>query len=255
MRSALLITLLIIAEKPGVDERLAAAKAELSKIAEAYEICFYAEPKFPLGEIDGKIADKKELATYTQLFIREFIVYPPELLKKAKVKQVVFCKDLSFMGQKRAAIPDLAHDTLYLDVSRGAGMNRYQSEAFHHDLFHMIDYYERSLTYSDERWSSLNRAGFQYGPGGAVAGRLGWNGVLTDSYPGFLTQYSLSAVEEDKAEIFSHLLVNPAYVEGRIKKDAVLRAKVQLLKERLAKFCPDINDAFWEKAKKIKRDK
>jgi hypothetical protein len=103
----------------------------------------------------------------------------------------------------------------------------------------------------DDRWSSLNPDGFKYGAGGASAQHLAWSSVLTDNVPGFLNYYSTTAAVEDKAEVHANLIVNSPFVERRMKLDPIMREKVKLLKERLNKLCPDVNAAFWEKAKKI----
>jgi hypothetical protein len=76
---------------------------------------------------------------------------------------------------------------------------------------------------------------------------------LTDKFPGVLNHYSTTAVEEDKAEVFANLIVDSKYVANRAKKDRVLSAKVERMKELLVAFCPEMNDKFWEAAGKMKR--
>lgn len=43
-------------------------------------------PQFPIrtphGMIDGKVADREDLEHYTELFVSEFSLYPPTLIKK-----------------------------------------------------------------------------------------------------------------------------------------------------------------------------
>jgi hypothetical protein len=88
---------------------------------------------------------------------------------------------------------------------------------------------------------------FCYGGGGWTARDDPQAFVLTDRYPGFLNRYSLTGVEEDKAEVFAHLMGNFATVERRSRTDPVLRARVARMKELLATFCPAVDSAFWEK--------
>lgn len=64
---------------------------------------------------------------------------------------------------------------------------------------------------------------------------------------GFLIQYSMSDPEEDQAEIFAHLLTEPARVEARLGYDEILRRKVERLKASLERFCDDMNDGFWQR--------
>ena len=53
--------------------------------------------------------------------------------------------------------------------------------------------------------------------------------------------------------MFANLIVDTEYVEDRAKLDRVLSAKVGVMKELLAKFCPKMNDEFWQKVRAMKR--
>ncbi len=234
------------------------AASELEKIAQSYKIeIVKADPSFPVktthGMINGKSASKKELQDYVSLFAPEFALYPTALVRRSQLKRVVLCSELSFAGQRRNAIPDYEHDTLYLDVSRGTYSKPYLRKVIHHEFFHIIDYRDDGIVYKDERWEALNPAKFKYGSGGRTAQNLLQTSVLTDKFPGFLNHYSTTAVEEDKAEVFANLIVDSKYVEDRAKNDRVLNAKVERMKELLVTFCPEVNDKFWNKIGKMKR--
>jgi hypothetical protein len=252
-----LVTLLHL-HSACADEALASPLGELEKIAKTYKIeIVTAEPQFPVrctyGTIDGKHADRKSLETYVGLFASEFALHPPTLVRRSQLKRVVLCEKLSFAGQRRNAIPDFENDTLYLDVRRGAYSKSYLRKVIHHEFFHIIDYRDDGSVYKDERWRVLNPTTFQYSDGGRNAQTLQTTSVLTDEFPGFLSHYSTTGVEEDKAEVFANLIVDPAYVEDRAKKDRVLEAKVTRMRDLMASFCPDVNDAFWEKVRTMKR--
>jgi Putative zinc-binding metallo-peptidase len=239
-------------------EASADASGELEKIAKTYKIeIVKADLSFPVktthGMINGKSAGEKVLQDYARLFAPEFALYPTDLIQRSQLKRVVLCSDLSFADQRRNAIPDYEHDTLYLDVSRGTYSKAYLRKVIHHEFFHIIDYRDDGSVYKDERWEALNPAKFKYGSGGRTAQDLQQSSVLTDKFPGFLNHYSTTAVEEDKAEVFANLIIDSEYVENRAKKDRVLNAKVERMKELLVTFCPEVNDKFWEKAAKVKR--
>lgn len=230
----------------------------MTEIEQVYRIQIEsAKPVFPVattyGKIEGRAADAEEIDRYAALFSREFSLYPPALMKLAGLKRVVLCKRLSFAGQLRAAIPDFEHETLYLDVIRGGWQPLYLCKVLHHEFFHMVDYRDDGLLYEDKPWASLNRSTFKYGTGGKNAQRVSEACTLTDKYPGFLNYYSTTGVEEDKAELFANLIVEPEYVEGRAQTDPVLKAKVQALRALMASFCPDLNGQFWERARKTNR--
>ena len=215
-------------------------------------------PAFPIvttfGAIDGRAADRADLDRYSRLFAAEFGLYPPGYVMQSKLKRVVLCRDLSFAGQVRNAVPEFGSDTLYLDVVRGAETPTYLRKVIHHEYFHIVDFRDDGEVYTDAAWAALNPAGFVYGSGGASAQDMATTSVLTDKFPGFLNHYSTTGVEEDKAEVFANLIVDGAYVAERIKTDAVLKAKVARMKALLTRFSPDMNDAFWARVGVAKRD-
>jgi hypothetical protein len=245
---------------PTTDKRTPAPAEldELQKIARAYNIeILTADPGFPVttvhGVIDGRIATIPDLQNYVSLFVPEFTLYPPELLRRSRLARVTLCRDLSFAGQLRNAIPDYEHDTLYLDVNRGANNKMYLRKVIHHEFFHVIDYRDDGNVYSDDRWAALNPVNVRYGSGGRAAQTDSDTSVLTDKYPGFLNHYGTTGVEEDKAEMFANLIVDLEYVETRAMSDAIIAAKVKCMKELLVRFCPEMNDEFWERVRGFER--
>jgi hypothetical protein len=224
--------------------------AALASVAEHYNIKIinHTAPfsvKIFHGTIDGQPPDAERLQNYVPLFQSEFTIYPRALIEHALLKRVVLCEDLAFEGQRRSAVPDFEHDTLYLDVARGTHQPQYQRKVIHHEFFHIIDYRDDGQIYTDERWSSLNRPDFKYGTGGKFAQDQPDTGVLTEKFPGFLNHYSTTGVQEDKAEIFAYMIVEPTYIAKRTKTDPVLKAKVQRMRELLADFCPEMDEEFW----------
>lgn len=225
----------------------------LAKIADSYGIeVLSADVEYPIttkaGEIGGSNASAKAIETYAPLFAAEFGLYPPSLIKNAKLKRVILCTDLTFAGQRRNAIPDFEHDTLYLDAVRGASNKKYLRKVIHHEFFHIIDLLDDGKLYRDERWAALNPKEHRYGDGGRNSQNLATTSVLTDKIPGFLNHYSTTGVEEDKAEIFANLIVEPELVQKRAETDAVLKAKTAQMRDLLADFCPEMNEDFWKKA-------
>jgi hypothetical protein len=197
------------------------------------------------GQISGDDADPASLKNYLDLFAQEFCLYPVTLIQKIRLKRVIFCTQLAFAGQRRNAIPDFENNTLYLEVKRGSYDRVYMRKVIHHELFHIIDYYDDGYLYQDQRWSNLNPKAFVYGTGGRNAQNLATTSLLSDVSRGFLNHYSTTGVEEDKAEIFANLIVNPTYVNNRIETDDVLAVKVQTMKRLLLAFCPEMNDEYW----------
>jgi hypothetical protein len=253
----------LAAQEPQKPDKPDAGKTspldELKKLAKTCKIEIVTEkPEFPVktthGAINGKAADAKKVEIYAGLFVEEFSLYPEAFIKKSKLRRVVFCIELSYAGQLRAAVPDLENNTLYLDVKRGDYSKPYQRGAIHHDFFHMVDWMDDFKLYEDDEWTKLNEKGFKYGTGGVNAQNDPTTGVLTDKYPGFLNHYSTTGVEEDKAEIYCHLIISSGHVAEKVKKDPVLKTKTERMRKLLADFCREMNDAFWEKIGKVKRN-
>ena len=207
------------------------------------------------GAIWGREASLGNLDHYVPLLDREMRIYPASLFKAAGVKRIVLCEGLVFDRQLRNAIPDFSSNTYYLEIKRGADNRRYLALVFHHDLFHFIDWRDDGQLYQDERWTSLNPPTFKYGKGGRNSQDQRSTSVLTDRYPGHLNHYSTTGVEEDKAEIFAHLLINSIYVESRITKDAILLRKIERMKEMVKAFCAECGDDLWSKSRKINRER
>jgi hypothetical protein len=233
------------------------AAPDLAAVARKYDLeLVTAAPQFPVkidgGSIDGAEADREDVERYAAVFAFEWSLYPRELVKRTRLKKVVFCKDLSFAGQQRTAVPDFKNDVLYLDVLRGRDHGTYVRKVIHHEFFHIIDLRDDGQLYQDERWAKLNPPGFRYGSGGA---KLQDDPTVTNPKddPGFLNRYAAAGVEEDKAEVFAHLMVEPKLMAERAKKDKYMRAKVERMKELLAAFSPKTDETFWEAVEKAER--
>ena len=251
----LVVALLILVE----DQPEHVLPANLRAVVTRYQLdVVVSDPGFPVratyGQIDGKTADPRRLSAYAELFAREFGLYPVELVRRTRLKRVVLCDDLTFAGQRRNAIPDWEHETLYLDVSRGSYNETYLRKVIHHEFFHLIDYSDDGLVYGDQAWIALNFASFRYGAGGRTAQAVGPTSILSDATPGFLNHYSTLGVEEDKAEVFANLIVDPAYVASRAAQDPVIAAKVRRIKALLNEFAPSVDGSFWPKVAPTRRD-
>ncbi len=204
------------------------------------------------GFIHGKAIDRDALVAYEPLFSGEFTRYPKQLVTATKLRKVVLCEDLSFDGQRRNAVPDFEHNTLYLDAKRGDHSPLYQRKVIHHEFFHMIDFADDGKLYEDAAWTTLNAADFRYGSGGRNAQDNASTSVLTDRYPGFLNHYSTTGVEEDKAEVFANLMVEPQRVLASANSDPVVQNKVAAMKTLLKSFCGAMNSEFWATIERTK---
>lgn len=194
-------------------------------------------------KVEAQAPEPEALKKYEKLFVEEWNRYPASLFKKARVTKLIIASRLTLLGQVRAAVPAFEADTMYYDAELGNYRPDYQRVVIHHELFHMFDQ-RMGRMLRDPEWAALNPPGFKYGDGGDKVRNLG-AGELTDKLVGLLTPYAASAIEEDKAELFAHLLVNPKFVADRAGKDPVLAKKIELLKRRMAEYDPNMGESFW----------
>jgi len=194
--------------------------------------------------VEADAPSPSDLERYTKLFVSEWERYPPSVIQSARLKRIVIGSNIRMNGQVRAAVPAFEADTMFYDTTLGAKNPSYQRSVIHHEFFHMMDE-RQGLLYGDPEWGGLNPAGFHYGNGGDKMRTRG-TGILSDSLPYVLTPYASSDIAEDKAEFFSHMLVDPEFVAKRAKADPVISAKVDLMKRRLNKWNSAFDDGFWK---------
>lgn len=196
-------------------------------------------------QITGDKVTEEGMKKYASIWVTEWSKYSADLFAKVKVTKVVFAEKLSFSGQVRAAVPAWDLNAMYYDPTLGSYSAGFQKTVIHHEFFHMIDYRMGKLS-RDADWRKLNPEDFKYGSGGAKM-RTPGVGNLTKDIPGFLTMYSTAAMEEDKAELYAHLIVDPGFVYDLAKTDKYLASKIDFLKKRLAEYDPVFTDSFWPK--------
>lgn len=200
----------------------------------------------PFGPITAKPAGDG-LEAFGVVLAKELAIYPRALLERSHLKRIVLASGLAFDGQLRGAIPDYGNQVLYYDVTRGSYSRPYQRAAIQHEFFHVVDYRDDGQVYRDDDWSALNPKDFAYGPGGRNVQEDALGSLFADDVPGFLTRYARSGVEEDKAEIYSRMIVAPIEVSRHAAADPILARKVARMKTLMRSFEPSIDDGFWER--------
>ena len=236
------------AAAPGADaaDDARAVAAQLAALARTYKLEIVTSgERFPVqsthGIIGGADASEEQVAAYRPLLLEALARYPVAFLRQTGLRRFVLCKDLSFAGQARYAVPDFPHDTMYLHVERPASFQvdpsgsfvRYLQKVFHHELFHLIDWKDDGLLYEDRGWAALNPATFRYGTGGKDMRDDPTVSLISHDVSGFLNAYSTAGVEEDKAEVFANLMVNSAELTERVRTDEIIARKVAALVTRL----------------------
>lgn len=183
---------------------------------------------------------------YLELLLKEYKKYPSGYLPNSSITKIVLVKDLKFKGQSRAAVPDPNRQQLFLSINGAFGISsqRYLSHVMHHELHHCTEYtLWKSMTYDWCEWIELNKGDFEYGDGGASA-YAEYVNKGTDfyspgnPYPGFINRYAMTGDEEDRAELMAFIMTDAErpMLESFLRKDAILKRKIDLLKSLLENF-------------------
>lgn len=237
-------------DSPKADEKLAdlAKKYRISIIVK--DVRF--ELKIYDGVLSGKAANIQDLTSYLRILDSEWRLYPVDLITRSNLRRIVLCSDLSFAGLDCTGLPDFGRADLYLNVSCARDDPLFLRKCIHHEFFHIIDYQNGTLG-ADERWSRLLPKGVKYGKGGRYAQDNPEASWIRSDLPGFLNTYSMSGVDEDKAEVFANMVANSRVFKEMASRDIRLRKKAELMKEFLQTFCPSLDDSFWDAARKLRR--
>ena len=254
-----------------LDDVKARYNIEITLPAEPFEV--QSERGQYSTSFEGQPATSEEAAWYIPLFVEEFRLYPRLFVENTRLTRIVLCGELfrsqqpspkakrlagrarsdrqplSFDHEGCGGIPDGKNGILYLAVSWERDDPEYVRGLIHHEFYHCVQWQQFGST-GDRGWAALNSPDFVYGPGG-LAANYGldptfWVMPAEEWGNGFLNQYSMSAPEEDQAEIFAHLLTKPARVDARLRVDDILRRKVERLKASLELFCCEMDESFWE---------
>jgi hypothetical protein len=208
-----------------------------------------------------------QLETVIEPLVHELSLYPHEAIRRTRIEQFVLCHDL-LLGSKKAAgtlkVGLQFVDTIFIDVQAFRN-EQFGRRTVHHELFHAIDFRDTWLGLIDSDWGKLQGEDYSYELDSAVEfHRLkrrdpseierpkfddpyGWLTTRPCTTPGFLTEYAMYSVVEDKAEVFSHMMASYREVRERAAHDELLAHKVERMKELAVHFCSELNDKFWQR--------
>ena len=166
---------------------------------------------------------------------KNFNRYSSIFLNKINLKYIVLCENLSVSQIRAAGVPNIVTRTLVVDI-------KFNEEHFerilHHEIFHMInDSHKKRFLF--EKWKNFNNSDFKYAECSTCSDRLGLS--LLKQNKGFVTEYSMSTVSEDMAEVFSFLITDKKKIEDKALKDPILNKKILFLKKNILKIDKNFN--------------
>ena len=211
----------------------------------------YPIDRFPISsefvKLEGERPNQWQLAVAVSTLVAEFRKLPKALVERCEIRRIVLCCRFSEDGLRMGGMCFAHQYALCLDVSRVVPNQGRLIRSFYHELFHMIYARDDSWRKKSGVWLGLNPRGFDYGPSARAIIREGLTSQPYSAHPGFLTRYSTANMQEDTAELFSYLLTSHGRTKQKAKQNRFLAAKVLYMQEQLARFCPDLNEHFWQK--------
>jgi hypothetical protein len=191
------------------------------------------------GALAGAASSPDEVSRVLDVVSEELRRYPASLLARAGLRYLLLCSGFRQGGVAISSLPNF-ESTLVLDTSmKGEFLRR----VVHHELFHFVDFADDGRMAEDNAWESLNDRFFTYGNGGRWERGAG-AAVFGSGRTGFPSEYAMSALQEDKAEVFSFMMSAPAELHVRTARDPILREKVQAVHRTLESFAGAQAKAF-----------
>lgn len=205
--------------------------------------------------IQGQPVTVDRIITDLRVFVKECRLYPPRYIRKLRVSRVYFCNNLKRGNVDVAGLIDRSADSIYFCVDTRENNHPYfithtQICTLHHELFHFFDYRARADIYVDKDWAQLNPPSFKY----FELQKMDDDAVrVTNLFPGFISRYAENNIAEDKAETFSHMMLNMHEMECRGKDDTILGKKIEYLKQKMKEVCPEMDENYWTKLRYLER--
>lgn len=201
------------------------------------------------GAIDAQNAGVKNVDMVLYFLRKEFAKYPPEAIRASGLKRIVFCRGLKANGNRIAGVALETNNTIYMDSTTEIGDEAHRRRTLHHEFFHHLDYamHPNKDLANNPEWLAAGAPGAAYGGAGNAQPVQNW---ASHPGPGFVSNYAMKALPEDRAELFAAMMTNNLTVRLLLQKDQFIAAKLRVLKEELKAFCPQLDDAFWTRTAK-----
>jgi hypothetical protein len=199
------------------------------------------------------VATKHNKKQYVKLLKEELGIYSPKLLGRCGLRSIVICGKISVNGKGLPgfSIPD--NGRIFFEIVDPSRLQAYIRRGVHHELFHLIEFKNNMLGRDDPAWSKLNPESFKYGKGGYNE-RDPSSSLPDETTLGFINRYSRSAIEEDKAVIYSYMMSDRKILDGMIAKDGILSSKTKEIEKMLYRFSKEFDESFWLRARGLSRD-
>ena len=191
------------------------------------------------GTYRGAPPQSPELGCFAAQVRRALAAYPDGMAERLGLKRMVLTRGLLDRTVMVAAHADSAHHEIAARWDPRANAEEWAAR-LHHEIGHFVD---AATLRDDPEWTATNAPGWRYTGNYSVYSQL--LPQASSVAPGIATEYAGVAPAEDKAVLWSALMVYGDVLEERAAKDPYLAAKVKLLKERGARLLPQLDAGFF----------
>lgn len=115
-------------------------------------------------------------------------------------------------------------------------------QLFAHELYHIIDQHMQ-YGHEDKEYQTLNQYPY-LGRGNPETYKKIRNG--------FVSYYAQTNISEDKADLFTAMIMDRENLKNKLKEDKILLRKSKIIIKRLKQLYPTLNSSFWFGFEKVK---
>lgn len=234
--------------------------ADLAELGKRYGLVVVTDARNEDHSVTFEPSTPAQQQACSRLLSEELTLYTPEVIRLSQLERLIICTNLRADGDRANGLAQVGRfvvDTLILDADHVDAHWEQSCATLHHELFHAMDYRDDTQHYLDPEWRKLNGPEYRYNDALQFsAGEYYSDAVyfprfdfrhLEDVPKGFLNQYATQSVHEDKAVLYSWLIVRYRELERICAEDEIVARKVAYMKMLLEKFHPSFDDAFWDR--------
>ena len=167
---------------------------------------------------------ENDINFYLPLLVLELSLYPKNFFKKINLKNITLSNNIVFHSGNyenyRAGLPDYEENTLSLVFSCKERNIKYIRNIIHHELFHYFYFmYVGPFEDKDDLWEMFNPKGFEYSMKSELWSQKEILSGDYQDYDSFVSYFSKTKLEEDKAEVFSYMVTSGNDVKDLLKRE------------------------------------
>ena len=205
---------------------------------------------------------ENDINFYLPLLVLELSLYPKNFFKKINLKNITLSNNIVFHSGNyenyRAGLPDYEENTLSLVFSCKERNIKYIRNIIHHELFHYFYFmYVGPFEDKDDLWEMFNPKGFEYSMKSELWSQKEILSGDYQDYDSFVSYFSKTKLEEDKAEVFSYMVTSGNDVKDLLKREGVIGKFLyirQLMEKFDEKYFKQKMGDFWNRVIKFKKE-